>query len=322
MALMKEINSNNEYSEWTKKDFKVTLKKFYKWLRKTETYPDEVRFLKTSVKNNNKKMPSELLTIDDIKKLAAASNNLRDKSIVFVLYETGARVGEFLPIKIKHIQFDQHGCLIMLHGKTGSRRIRCIASSPLLAKWLSVHPYRNNPNAYVWCGQSNTNQGEMLSYISLRRLLDKLKEKANIKKSVNPHNFRHSRATELAKILTEAQLCSIFGWELGSDQPATYVHLSQRDTDDAILKIHGLIDEEEENGKQMKVQLCSRCKTKNSPDARFCESCGMALNIETAMSLKETTDKIDNYLTKILEDNDVKNLVQAKLKKLMASKAN
>ncbi len=48
----------------------------------------------------------------------------------------------------------------------------------------------------------------------------------------------------------------------------------------------------------------------------------MALNIETAMSLKETTDKIDNYLTKILEDNDVKNLVQAKLKKLMASKAN
>lgn len=316
MSLMKEINTNSEYSEWTKRDFKVTLKKFYKWLRKTEDYPEEVKFLRISVKNNNKQLPSEMLTIDEVKRLADAADNMRDKAVILCLYESGARVGEFLPIPIKHVQFDQHGCLVMIHGKTGSRRIRLIASSPTLAKWLSVHPDRMNPDAFVWTGLSNTNKGEMLSYVSLRRLLDKLRKKADVKKKINPHNFRHSRATELAKNLTEAQLCSIFGWQLGSDQPAIYVHLSQRDTDDAILKLHGLVDEKEENGKQMKVQVCPRCKTKNSPDARFCDSCGMALDLETAMSIKETTEQIDGYLTKVLEDEDVKNLILSKLRNM------
>jgi hypothetical protein len=32
---------------------------------------------------------------------------------------------------------------------------------------------------------------------------------------VNPHHFRHSRATQLANWLTEAQLCAWFGWVQG-----------------------------------------------------------------------------------------------------------
>ena len=50
MRLMKEINVDTEYAEYAKKDFKVALKKFYRWLRKTEDYPEEVKFLKTSMK--------------------------------------------------------------------------------------------------------------------------------------------------------------------------------------------------------------------------------------------------------------------------------
>lgn len=314
MQLMKEINTNTEYAEYTKKDFKVALKKFYKWLRKTEDYPEEVKFLKTSMKNNTKRLPSEILTVEEVKMLADAADSLRDKAVILGLYESGARVGEFLPLRLKDIEFDQYGCLLMIYGKTGSRCIRLIASSPIIAKWLSIHPDRSNPNAFLWCGQSNTNKGEMLSYVGLCRLLRKLGKKSGIKKKLNPYNFRHSRATELSKNITEPQLCTIFGWEIGSDQPATYVHLSQRDTDDAILKIHGLLDEKEENGKQMKVLICPRCKTKNSPDARFCDSCGLPLDIQTALSIKKTSDEIDKYLTKILEDNDVKNLIRNKLK--------
>ena len=313
MRLMKELNANSDYADYTKKDFKVALKKFYRWLRKTEEYPEEVKFLRTSMKNNTKRLPNEILTVDEVKMLADAADNLRDKAVILGLYESGARVGEFLPLRLKDVEFDQYGCLVMFFGKTGSRRIRLIASSPMIAKWLNIHPDRNNPDAYLWCGQSNTNQGEMLSYVAITRLLRKLGKKSGVKKKLNPHNFRHSRATELSKSLTEAQLCAVFGWELGSDQPATYVHLSQRDTDDALLKIHGLLDEKEENGKQMKVIVCPRCKTKNSPDARFCDSCGMALDIQTALSIKEASDGIDKYLTKILEDKDIQDLIRSKL---------
>jgi len=89
----------SDYSEWTKKDFKVTLKKFFKWLRKTEDYPHEVRWLKASMKNEKKLLPDEILTEEEIKKIASASLNARDRALALVLYESGARVGEFLGLR-------------------------------------------------------------------------------------------------------------------------------------------------------------------------------------------------------------------------------
>ena len=38
-----------DYSDWTKKDYKVALKKFYKWFRDSEEYPEEVRWIKTTI---------------------------------------------------------------------------------------------------------------------------------------------------------------------------------------------------------------------------------------------------------------------------------
>jgi len=43
-------------------------------------------------------------------------------------------------------------------------------------------------------------------------------------------------------------MCEYFGWIQGSDMPSTYVHLSGRDIDNAILRIHGKLPKE--NGKE------------------------------------------------------------------------
>lgn len=47
-------------------------------------------------------------------------------------------------------------------------------------------------------------------------------------KPLNPHHFRHSRATFLATKFKEAQLCGWFGWVQGSTVPGEYVPLSGR----------------------------------------------------------------------------------------------
>ncbi|KXA90543.1 hypothetical protein AKJ40_01415 [candidate division MSBL1 archaeon SCGC-AAA259M10] len=51
-------------------------------------------------------------------------------------------------------------------------------------------------------------------------MLNRVAEKADIDKPVNPHHFRHSRATFLANRLTESQMCEWFGWVQGSDRPS------------------------------------------------------------------------------------------------------
>lgn len=74
IKFLSKIEKKN-YSEWTKHGFKVTLKKFFRWLRGTEEYPEEVKWIKTTVKNSKKKLPDELLTEEEVRKVARASKS-------------------------------------------------------------------------------------------------------------------------------------------------------------------------------------------------------------------------------------------------------
>ena len=94
----------------------------------------------------------------------------------------------------------------MVDGKTGPRRVRLIASVPALAQWLSVHPFRNDPNAPLWVGVGTVGRNEPLSYNGARAMLKRLVKKAGVNKRVYTHLMRHSRATELATFLTDAQM--------------------------------------------------------------------------------------------------------------------
>jgi site-specific recombinase XerD len=76
-------------------------------------------------------------------------------------------------------------------------------------------------------------------------MLQEVAKKAGIKKAINPHNYRHSRATSLANHFTEAQMNEYFGWIQGSDISQVYVHLSGRDLDDCVLNLRGMKPKEE-----------------------------------------------------------------------------
>ncbi len=307
-----------DYSDWTKHDYRVALKKFYKWLRGAETYPPEVSWITTTVRNNHRLLPEQLLTEDDVKKLALATDNTRDRALIMLLYEGGLRVGELLSLRIKHVAFDDYGAQITVTGKTGMRRVRIVASSPLLRQWIEeFHPQRENPDAPLWVGIGNVGKGEPIDYESTRMAIIRAAKRAGLKKAVNPHIFRHSRASELANKLTEAQLKEMFGWTQGSDMAATYVHLSGRDVDKALLRIHGLVGEDEKKEEEkFKVIRCPRCGEKNSPIAKFCHKCASPLEIKTVLEVERIRSDADNMMTRLLEDPEVKDLLEQKLRQL------
>jgi site-specific recombinase XerD len=291
--LCSDIN-NSEYTDWTKHDFLAEIKRFYKWLKQTEDYPEEVRWIKNNMKRSKRKLPKELLNIEDIKKLAENTNNLRDRCLILLLYESGARVGEILGVKIKDVDFDKYGALINLFGKTGARKVRVIASAPSISNWLLEHPRKQSKNfrdSYLLCGLWGVNKGDELHYRHVNKLLKEAGEKAGIEKPLNPHHFRHSRATELAKKLTEAQLCMYLGWVQGSKEASTYVHLSGRDTDKAILEMHGLVEEEKQKDKFKTIE-CPRCKTKNDPASKFCSGCSLGLDEKSILEFDKRQEQI------------------------------
>jgi site-specific recombinase XerD len=302
-----------DYSEWTKQGYKVTLKKFYRWLRGTQEDPEEVRWIKTNVKNNNHLLPEEILTKEEVLRLADATDNPRDRALILTLYESGCRIGELLTLRLKNVQFDEHGACLIVNGKTGMRRVRVIAASSALATWVRNHPFKDNPNSPLWVNIGTTSKNEPMKYPAIQKLMRKLEKKSAIKKRLYPHMFRHSRASHLASVFTEAQMKEYLGWVQSSDMAAVYVHLSGRDVDDTLLKVHGLKSGEEEEKEKFKARKCDRCEYINEPMARFCVRCGQVLDVKTAIELEERAKEAEERVYEILEEiaiRDPKLLVQ------------
>lgn len=303
-----------DYSDWTKHDFKVVIKIFFRWLRKTDDYPDEVKWIKARVKNGHL-LPEEILTEDEVKKLVDCATNLRDKAFILVLYESGCRIGEILSLRIRNVQFDDYGAVLIVSGKTGDRRVRIIASAPKLAAWIENHPLKEN-EAPLWVNLSVNNRNEIFSYAASKAMLIETAKKAGIKKRIYPHLFRHSRATFLANFLTEAQLKQHFGWVQSSDMASTYVHLSGRDVDNTLLKLQGIKTESQEKESVLKTILCRRCEEKNSPTSKFCMRCGSPLDVNTALKFDELRAKADKLITILIQDPEILEKLLDKVKVL------
>lgn len=291
------ISLQDRYEESTINVLKVMLKRFYKWLLgNDEIYPQCVKWIKVSKIADTKVDLSDILSREEIRKLIETARSIRDKAIVAMMYESAARLDEFRKLKIKDVKIDEYGAVIILRGKTGKRRIRLIESAPYLQMWLNVHPYRDDPNAYLFPGEHKYKPRCKFIY---KYTLVNLAKQAGIKKHVHPHLLRHSRLTELAKILTEQELKLFAGWSKSSRMPAVYVHLSGRDLEPKLLEYYG-IKEAEKPQLNDKPKRCPRCNTLNQSNAKFCFKCGLLLDESRILESLNTEEKIIEIIKQII----------------------
>ena len=250
-----------------------------RWLGKDET----VNWIKTR-KPRNRTLPEEALSEDDVKRLAGAAYTTRDRAFILMLYESGARIGELLPLKIKHLSFDRHGALVYLSGKTEDRKVRLVASVSALQRWLNEHLGKDDPESYLWTQIPTPYHppGKIKKHASLLWLhvpiITRAGGKAGGKKKVNPHVFRHARATFMARHLKEPEMGEFFGWGRDSEMPAIYIHLSGRDVDNSVLGIYGIKEARKNQEPTLRARSCPRFQELNDPASRFCGKCGLPLN--------------------------------------------
>lgn len=278
---------SRKYKPKTISDKRKFLIVFFKWFygKSKEEIP-LIKDVKLS-KEKGIKLPEEILSPEEVKRIIQVADNFRDKCIVSLLYESGARKGEFLKLKIKHVDIvnEEYGMLSIPKGKTDSRKIPIIYSIPHLNNWLNAHPRRDDNEAPLFVTLGSY-LGQALGEDGLKVRIDILSERAGIKKNVYPHLFRHSRLTELAKVLREPELRVFAGWSADSSMVETYVHLSGQDVTNKLLANAGLMDYEEQKTEKdiLKNVRCPRCKKLNPSDYKFC-SCGFVLDISEANKL-------------------------------------
>jgi site-specific recombinase XerD len=310
--------SKGTYSVWL-----LALKIFLKWVKygrvdRADPYPPEIAWAKTPA-SSTRVLPENLLSPDDVRRLVEAATSLEHKALISALYESGCRIGEMLGLSMASVRFDDYGAVLMVRGKTGQRRIRVIAASPLLARWMDEHPMKDDPSAPVWVSRYRAGW-KVMSVSYLNKLLKKVGRRAGLPQpeKIHAHLLRHSRATQLAKSLTEQQLKVMFGWSGASAMAAKYVHLSGADVDDALLTANGLKRREEERPAFIPME-CPRCKEKASPGQSYCYRCGTPLEPSAAARGEALIEENEKLLEKLLQDPEVVKVLLRRLAALIPS---
>ncbi len=280
---------NNGYQEATISDYKLFIKVFYRWLmpikNDPDAYPELVRWIKVNGKHGNNKLPEELLTQEEVKRMIEIAD-VHDKAFVSLLYESGMRAGEIKSIYVKSLKFDEFGAIIIIpQGKTGSRRIMVHDCIPYLQNWINLRKAKSDDYLFI----TKDNRNERLTDSVMNNKVKALAQKAGLDKRVHPHLFRHSRATFLANFLTEAQMKSYFGWVKDSKMASVYVHLSGRDTDTALLsKVYNIQPVKDEiKDYELKPKICIYCNTSNEATAKFCNKCQKPVDPKSRIQFEE-----------------------------------
>ncbi|MEM0159652.1 MAG: site-specific integrase [Candidatus Micrarchaeaceae archaeon] len=282
---------NKYYSEGTLNNLYSAMKRFYS-IYKDGAFFNTVSWIEIKTNPSNRKKPEDIVSLDELNKLINACLNERDKSLISLLYDSGCRIGELLTLRVKDIEYDDYGIRLTVNGKTGVRKVRVVGNSVSFAHDYQEKFNRKNPDDFFFV---KMRYGGPMKWADVNTMLYKVSRRAGIKRRIHPHLFRHTRATLLAKDLKEAPLESTMGWVHGSRMSRVYVHLSDEQIDNAVLKVYG-IEKRKENdvgaGKESKV--CYGCKEINPAVNEYCYKCGMPLDFEKFKQMEESRRRADN----------------------------
>lgn len=310
-----------------KSGIKVFFKWFYNFEEKGE-YPDLVKWIQIKFIQPQEIHESKLITVKEVQDiLIPACETFRDKALISVMRETGARINEILQTNISDVKVLSDRAFITLRNSKRRNNIKdyreriLIDSYYYLQHWLREHRLlKDNPNKKDVPLFLNKH-GERMQYHDVQRILANLKRDTKFTKPLNPHWFRHSQATDMAKVLTDAELRIFGGWTKYSQIVGRYTHITSDDVNHKILKSIGRLKEEDMTLEKENLQSCPRCnEMMDFNKFKFCGKCGMTLQKANEMQkedvkLEMINEKIEKLFKKFKEQEKEKILKQIQSKK-------
>ncbi len=224
--------SKNRYAKTTINRKIISISNFFKWCNNKKNLDiNELKKIKSL--KTEKKLPA-VLTSNYINKLLdtipiSTTKEVRDRSIIELLYSSGLRVSELCNLKIVDIKNNKS---IKVLGKGNKVRILPVTNKAykLLNLWISSHRdnYKNNDSSnYVFLGV----RGKKISPREIQRIV-------NLRLGTFPHSIRHTFATHLLDGGADLRVVQEM---LGHTDPSTtqiYTHVSQKKLKEKYKRTH------------------------------------------------------------------------------------
>ena len=217
------------------------VKTFYKFLVYEDLLQENPSKLLETPKLG-RKLPDVLNEIEIEKIIAAidlsAEGGERNRAIIETLYGCGLRVSELTHLRISDLFFDQE--LIRVIGKGNKERI--VPINRMAIKRINI--YKNEVRNFIAIKKGNEDylflnrRGSKLSREFIFMLIKDLAEKAQLKKKISPHSFRHSFASHLVNNGADIRIVQELLGHASILTTEIYTHLDNQKLVDAIHKFH------------------------------------------------------------------------------------
>lgn len=216
-----------------------SIRSFYNYLVEIKLLENNI-FKRIRSPKKIKKLPNYLSTLeieellDSIKE--EKCDDIRNKTLIELIYATGLRVSEVSNLEIKNIDFTNNSIRVM--GKGSKERIVYFGkrSSDYLTKYLKVRNtyLKGSDNDYLFLNK----KGFRLSRQSIEGIIYKVVQASSVNHKMSPHTLRHTYATHLLD--NGADLRSVqelLGHE-NLDTTEIYTHVSNERLRSVYLKCH------------------------------------------------------------------------------------
>lgn len=175
-----------------------------------------------------------VLSKEEIKELLTASENLKHKAMLSLIYSCGLRRSELLKLKPQHVD-SQRGVLIIKDGKGKKDRIAPLPS--MMVELLRKYFKEYRPSIYLFEGQT---KGECYNERSLNLVFKQAVEKSKLKKPATLHWLRHSYATHLLEAGTDLRYIQELLGHNSSRTTEIYTHVSSKKISEIKSPIEGM----------------------------------------------------------------------------------
>ena len=314
-------------------DNKLILKLFYRWVEYFRNTPKRERLsgndLRTYMRNNpfpelvrnivstfpkpRQYTANDMLTWEEIVKISQNTTCKRDMALIQLLGESGGRIGEILTLHLEDVEFKRmdEKTVALIHLRVSKTKIRSIGvynCVPALQAYLKEHPFKTDKSGPLFLKYKTTKHDVeskpiRLGYDACRRIIRRAGTKAGISKKINPHHFRKSRASALARLMKEQPLKNYLGWTQDSKMLRVYSFVNEQETNEGYWASQGVKIDETGKPKINEVTpvKCGNCGQYNPCGEQLCLKCFTPLEVERP-NLNELRGLIREYVGELVSE--------------------
>ena len=295
-------------SEATVNNYVMQVRTFVRWMETGSTergspYPETVAHLRLKNPFKLKRVREHAdVTPELYVRIMEEARRLKPDLAVWlsILYDTGARRGEVIRLKLKDIISNGSSTMVLLKGKTGTRKVPLACSLPMVKSHIQMLP--SDPDGYLFPGRFGKHRHA--SYFDApRRKIEAILQNEGLigeGEKLTNHTMRHARCTIYAARAgwSNPMLERVLGWSKGSKMPSLYSHPTDEDVIRNVAVAQGLAKPEKE---QSEAQSCPNCEQPVPLAMRYCGQCGHAMQSEVQAEVDQVKGLVSELGAEMVE---------------------